>query len=92
MCAMSNSPPYRARYVSFIDAVAEILPSMRFDTSGTLFCRSEIGAYKHSSSFYNSLWLILNDVIIGYTVGAYLSENQDWIGHYVVDLTKVSLR
>ena len=43
------------------------------------------------SSFYNSVWLILNDVIVGYTVGAYLFENQDWIGQLLINLTKVSL-
>jgi hypothetical protein len=92
MCATSNSPPYRVKYDSFTDAAAEILPSLRLDISGALFEWSEIGTYKHSSSFYNSVWLILNDAIVGYAVGAYLSENQDWIGQQLVDLTKVSLR
>ena len=92
MCATNNSPPSQARYGSFIGAVAEILPSLPLDTSGTLFYWSEIGTYKHFSSFYNSVWLILNDVIVGYAVGAYLSENQDRIGQQMVDFAKVSLR
>ena len=92
MCAMSNSLPSRARYGSFIDAVAKILPSLRLDTSGTLFYWPEIGTYEHFSSFYNSVWLIFNDVVVGYAVGAYLSENQDRIGQQIADFTKVSLR
>lgn len=91
MCVMSNSPPSPARYGSFINAVAEILPSLRLDTLGMLFYWSRIGTYKHLFSFYNSVWLILNDAIVGYAVGAYLSENQDWIGEQLVDFAKVSL-
>lgn len=88
---MSNSPPSQARYGSFINAVAAILPSLRLDTLGTLCYWLKIGTYKHTSSFYNSVWLILNDAIVGHAVGAYLSENQDWIGQQLVELTKVSL-
>jgi hypothetical protein len=75
-----------------MNGVAEILYNLRLDTSGTLFYCPRIGSYKHFFSFYNSVWLILNDVIVGHAVGAYLSENQDWIGQQFVDLTKVSPR
>jgi phosphatidylinositol N-acetylglucosaminyltransferase subunit Q len=47
---------------------------------------------RYLSSFYNCVWLILNDAIVGYAVGAYLSENRDWIGQQLVGLTKVSLQ
>ncbi|KAI1325391.1 n-acetylglucosaminyl transferase component GPI1 [Xylariaceae sp. FL0255] len=29
--------------------------------------------------FYNSLWLVANDVIIGIAVGSYIIENADWV-------------
>lgn len=38
------------------------------------------------------MWLILNDAIVGYAVGAFLSENQGWIGEQLINLTKVSRR
>ena len=31
--------------------------------------------------FYNSLWLVANDVIIGIAVGFYIIDNADWVAH-----------
>ena len=33
--------------------------------------------------FYNSLWLVANDVIIGIAIGSYLIENADWVAYQV---------
>ena len=33
--------------------------------------------------FYNSLWLVANDVIIGIAVGLYVIDNADWVAHQV---------
>ncbi|KAG8963115.1 phosphatidylinositol N-acetylglucosaminyltransferase subunit gpi1 [Tulasnella sp. 419] len=39
----------------------------------------------HYISFYNCIWLILNDVIIGSAVGAFLYENSDVLGQLVAN-------
>ncbi|KAI0023419.1 N-acetylglucosaminyl transferase component-domain-containing protein [Xylariomycetidae sp. FL0641] len=33
--------------------------------------------------FYNSLWLVANDVIIGIALGSYIIDNADWVAHAV---------
>lgn len=33
--------------------------------------------------FYNSLWLVANDVIIGIAIGSYLIENADWVASQI---------
>ncbi|KAM3433381.1 hypothetical protein MY4824_006031 [Beauveria thailandica] len=39
--------------------------------------------------FYNSLWLVANDVIIGIAIGSYIIENADWVSAKVNDLLRV---
>lgn len=42
--------------------------------------------------FYNSLWLVANDVIIGIALGSYIIENADWMAHQInVLLAKYSV-
>ncbi|KAK5099504.1 pig-Q [Exophiala xenobiotica] len=36
--------------------------------------------------FYNSLWLVANDVILGIAVGSFINENADATAHFVVDV------
>ncbi|KAF5017306.1 hypothetical protein F66182_10778 [Fusarium sp. NRRL 66182] len=36
--------------------------------------------------FYNSLWLVANDVIIGIALGSYIIENADWVAGQIGDL------
>lgn len=36
--------------------------------------------------FYNSLWLVANDVIIGIALGSYIIDNADWVAMRVNDL------
>ncbi|KAH7015435.1 N-acetylglucosaminyl transferase component-domain-containing protein [Ilyonectria destructans] len=36
--------------------------------------------------FYNSLWLVANDVIIGIALGSYIIENADWVADQISDL------
>ncbi|KAI3588647.1 N-acetylglucosaminyl transferase component-domain-containing protein [Fusarium oxysporum f. sp. albedinis] len=36
--------------------------------------------------FYNSLWLVANDVIIGIALGSYIIENADWVAEQIGDL------
>lgn len=36
--------------------------------------------------FYNSLWLVANDVIIGIALGSYIIENADWVAVQINDL------
>jgi phosphatidylinositol glycan class Q protein len=36
--------------------------------------------------FYNSLWLVANDVIIGIALGSYIIENADWVADQIGDL------
>lgn len=36
--------------------------------------------------FYNSLWLVANDVIIGIAVGSYIIEHADWVAMQINDL------
>lgn len=38
--------------------------------------------------FYNSLWLVANDVIIGIAVGSYIIENADWVSMKINDLLR----
>lgn len=33
--------------------------------------------------FYNSLWLVANDVIIGMTIGTYMTENAEWVAYWI---------
>lgn len=36
--------------------------------------------------FYNSLWLVANDVIIGIALGSYIIENASWVARQISDL------
>ncbi|KAM7220658.1 N-acetylglucosaminyl transferase component (Gpi1) domain containing protein [Rhypophila decipiens] len=36
--------------------------------------------------FYNSLWLVANDVIIGIALGSYIIENSTWVGEEISKL------
>ncbi|KAK4166575.1 N-acetylglucosaminyl transferase component-domain-containing protein [Cladorrhinum sp. PSN259] len=36
--------------------------------------------------FYNSLWLVANDVIIGIALGSYIIDNADWVAGEISDL------
>lgn len=38
--------------------------------------------------FYNSLWLVANDVIIGLALGSYIIEHADWVAESVNDLLR----
>lgn len=38
--------------------------------------------------FYNSLWLVANDVIIGIAIGSYIIENADWVSMQIDDLLR----
>lgn len=38
--------------------------------------------------FYNSLWLVANDVIIGIAVGSYIIEHADWVAEQVAHLLR----
>ncbi|KAI6751739.1 hypothetical protein HG531_006435 [Fusarium graminearum] len=38
--------------------------------------------------FYNSLWLVANDVIIGIALGSYIIENADWVAAQIGDLLR----
>ena len=38
--------------------------------------------------FYNSLWLVANDVIIGLALGSYIIEHADWVAAQVNDLLR----
>lgn len=39
--------------------------------------------------FYNSLWLVANDVIIGIAVGSYIIEQADWVAQQIDDLLRM---
>jgi phosphatidylinositol glycan class Q protein len=41
-------------------------------------------------SFYNNIWLIFNDVVIGTTMATILCENHMYFGRLLHDYTKVS--
>jgi phosphatidylinositol glycan class Q protein len=36
--------------------------------------------------FYNSLWLVANDVIIGIALGSYIIENAGWVADSISDI------
>ncbi|KAF6829000.1 N-acetylglucosaminyl transferase component [Colletotrichum musicola] len=36
--------------------------------------------------FYNSLWLVANDVIIGIALGSYIIDNADWVANAISEL------
>ncbi|GJN82658.1 phosphatidylinositol N-acetylglucosaminyltransferase subunit gpi1 [Purpureocillium lilacinum] len=38
--------------------------------------------------FYNSLWLVANDVIIGMALGSYIIEHADWVATQIGDLLR----
>jgi phosphatidylinositol glycan class Q protein len=38
--------------------------------------------------FYNSLWLVANDVIIGMALGSYVIEHADWVAARIGDLLR----
>ncbi|CAM1504042.1 Fc.00g016330.m01.CDS01 [Cosmosporella sp. VM-42] len=38
--------------------------------------------------FYNSLWLVANDVIIGIALGSYIIENADWTAAQISDILR----
>lgn len=33
--------------------------------------------------FYNSLWLVANDVIIGIAIGSYIIDNAEWVAFHI---------
>ncbi|KAG6010562.1 hypothetical protein E4U21_005915 [Claviceps maximensis] len=39
--------------------------------------------------FYNSLWLVANDMIIGMALGSYIVEHADWVATQIGDLLRV---
>jgi phosphatidylinositol glycan class Q protein len=39
--------------------------------------------------FYNSLWLVANDVIIGIALGSYIIEQADWVAEQINDLLRL---
>lgn len=39
--------------------------------------------------FYNSLWLVVNDVIIGIAVGSYIIENAEWVAFQINTILNV---
>ncbi|KAG6035972.1 hypothetical protein E4U41_005858 [Claviceps citrina] len=39
--------------------------------------------------FYNSLWLVANDVIIGMALGSYVVEHADWVATQIGDLLRI---
>lgn len=39
--------------------------------------------------FYNSLWLVANDVIIGMALGSYIVEHADWVAMRIGDLLRI---
>ncbi|KAK1986457.1 N-acetylglucosaminyl transferase component [Colletotrichum cereale] len=39
--------------------------------------------------FYNSLWLVANDVIIGIALGSYIIDNADWAASAISELLRV---
>jgi len=36
--------------------------------------------------FYNSLWLVANDVIIGIALGSYIIDNADWVAYQINEI------
>ncbi|KAG5930273.1 hypothetical protein E4U42_002485 [Claviceps africana] len=39
--------------------------------------------------FYNSLWLVANDVIIGMALGSYIVEHADWVAMQIGELLRI---
>ncbi|KAM0284132.1 hypothetical protein ACHAQH_002120 [Verticillium albo-atrum] len=39
--------------------------------------------------FYNSLWLVANDVIIGIALGSYIIDNGEWVANTVAQLLQI---
>ncbi|KAG5995504.1 hypothetical protein E4U52_008233 [Claviceps spartinae] len=39
--------------------------------------------------FYNSLWLVANDMIIGMALGSYIVEHADWVAMRIGDLLRI---
>ncbi|KAH8840460.1 hypothetical protein MCOR27_007578 [Pyricularia oryzae] len=60
---------------------------------------SVTGSHLDYIRFYNSLWLVANDVIIGIALGSYIIENAEWVaeeissllGTYTVDALQTSI-
>ena len=47
--------------------------------------------YLHS--FYNSMWLVANDIIIGVAIGSYLRNNSEYMAKLIVnDYLGVSIK
>lgn len=47
----------------------------------------------HLHSFYNSMWLVANDIIIGVAIGSYLRNNSEYMAKLIVnDYLGVSMR
>ena len=45
--------------------------------------------YVISGSFYNSMWLVLNDMILGFAMGALLLENDEHVAKKINEWTEV---
>lgn len=44
---------------------------------------SVTGSHPDYIRFYNSLWLVANDVIIGIALGSYIIDNADWVAYQI---------
>ncbi|ODQ66646.1 Gpi1-domain-containing protein [Nadsonia fulvescens var. elongata DSM 6958] len=51
-------------------------------------CSSRTDSHPEYVRLYNSLWLILNDIILGITFGLYLNENAEWLSIRFVHLNQ----
>ncbi|TQS37872.1 hypothetical protein Golomagni_01639 [Golovinomyces magnicellulatus] len=46
-------------------------------------CESVTTSHPDYIRFYNSLWLVANDVIIGFALGSYIIDNAAWVTEYI---------
>jgi hypothetical protein len=57
--------------------------STPLDTSSVCICLAESFTKLTRNSFYNTVWLILNDVIIGVAVGGFLQDNSEYLADLI---------
>ena len=74
---------------SFNDETDLIWLTLQHNTSGSLHIAPALPIPNVKTSFYNFIWLILNDVIVGTAIGAFLCQNNVILGQWLAEWLEV---
>jgi hypothetical protein len=86
-----NKPCFSPGRPAFSAAAPSRCRSTPRDTSSACTCHAKSLTNLTCNSFYNTVWLILNDVIIGVAVGGFLQDNSEYLADLISKHAEVRL-